>query len=277
MADPSQKGKSRKRPAAKSRVGELTLLELVHPEKWTRKQRKFVKEGLESLRRIKRLMAAFDRWNVSEDEADARAAVKRLEKFWERWSPEQCEWFLRTAENIAIAETTKKAWNPKANRIQYESLGKSAIRAAQLAKQLGALFPPPWKDERAAIGDLVIQLVGYVRGALEATIPTEKAVEIRLASKNIRRIRRSITKKTGHTHWELLLDLARLASRGENELDISERTIRRYLKNRSVSKTPADVYWKSNWELIRTVSRLVPARPSKAFEKAAKLYLKSLS
>jgi len=218
MANPPQKGEPRKRTAANNRVGGVPLRVLAHPEKWTRIQRKYFKEGWESLRREKRLMAAFDRWNVSEDEADARAVVERLEKFWQRWSPEQVEWYLRAAESIAIAQKTKKAWNPEANRIQYESLAKSAIGAARLAKELGTLFPPPWEDERAAIGDLVIQLVGYVRGALEATIPIEKAVAIRLASMNIRRIKRSITKKTGQTHWELLRDLACLASGGRERV-----------------------------------------------------------
>jgi hypothetical protein len=65
-------------------------------------------------------------------------------------------WLLETAERIAAAEKAKAAWNPKAKASQDLRLYKIVTAAARLIREIGAIFPPPWTEERARLGAFVV-------------------------------------------------------------------------------------------------------------------------
>jgi ribosomal protein L35 len=81
--------------------------------------------------------------------------IQRLEKVLPRLTRRDKDLFFRAAESIAEAEQAKAHWNPKTGRSQHRRLSKSAIAAARLAEEIGAMMPPPWTGERAPISDLV--------------------------------------------------------------------------------------------------------------------------
>jgi hypothetical protein len=91
------------------------------------------------------------------------------------------------------------------------------------------------------------------------------------AGEMVRRTSERLLKRTGRRHWDLIRDLVWLASGDQADLD--ERSVRRYLEERSGAKSPAAAYWRRNWPLLREVARLAPEKKRDLFEAAAKRYL----
>jgi hypothetical protein len=196
---------------------------------------------------------------------------KRLDKIWPRLSADDRELYLRTAESIAEAEKAKSAWNPKAVRDRYTRLSKNAVTAAKLANEIGAMFPSPWTGERAPMGDLIQGLAAFVAGSLHATYPTDTTKAVFTARALTRMTKREVSKKARGMHWELICDLAWLAS--QQKVLPNERTVRRYLDERRGVKDPAAVCWSRNWDLIRSACRLAPEARAEPFEKLLRRYL----
>ena len=214
-----------------------------------------------------------DKWGVEWSDPQFKDIAKRLYGIWPRLSAEDRELYLRTAESIAEAEKAKSAWNPKAMRDQYTRLSKTAVAAARLANELGAMFPPPWTGERAPMGDLMQGLASFVAGSLHATFPKDRDTAVHTARFLLQTTRRSVSRKGRGMHWELIRDLAWLASQKKARPD--ERTVRRYLDEGRHVKTPAQARWEGNWDLIRNAFRLAPNGPREPFEKLVKRYLKT--
>lgn len=124
------------------------------------------------------------KWGVEWIDPHFKDIAKRLYRIWPPLSAADRELYFRTAESIAEAEKAKNAWNPKAARDRYTRLSKSAVAAAKLANEIGAMFPSPWTDERAPIGDLIQGLASFVAGSLKATfsLDRDKAIHIPPAS-----------------------------------------------------------------------------------------------
>ena len=217
----------------------------------------------------------FLRWGIRKEDLNARAVKTLLERTWRGWAPARKRLFLLAAERIAEAEKVKLAWNPKVNSTHHKRLSKAAIAAAQLAQEIATFFPPPWEGSRKPIGDLVTQLAAFISGTLAATAPLDKQVSFLVARELIRGLKEETPRATGRIHWELIKDLAWHAS--GKQLTCSERTVRRYLEEPPLSKSPGHTYWERNWEVIRSVSRLAPHRQPGAFKDAAKDYLKTPS
>ena len=215
----------------------------------------------------------FVRWSIPRTDLDAREVKVRLERTWHGWTAARKGLFLLAAESIVTAERAKFAWNP--NSTQHRQLSKAAIAAAQLAQEIAIFFPPPWEGSRKPIGDLVTQLAAFITGTLRATISSDKRVSALVAREIIQGLKRETPRATGRIHWELIRDLAWLAS--GKRVACSERTIRRYLEEPRLSKSPRHTYWERYWNSIRSVSRLAPDRQPGAFKDAAKDYLKTPS
>ena len=75
----------------------------------------------------------------------------------------------------------------------------------------------------------------------------------------------------GGMHWELIRDLAWLAS--QKKIRPDERTVRRYLDEGRDMKDPARICWERNWELIQNACRMAPTVPLKPFEQLVRPYL----
>ncbi len=217
------------------------------------------------------------KWGIYRYEPETLRVGKRLERFWQRLSPEQQWLLLRTAKCVAEAEQSKNDWNPKSNRHRYERLAHDAVAAAKLAENLGNWFPPPWDDEHAAIGAFIGQLVSFVDSALAATSGLNKNVSALVAHRMLRRLNRSIARKVEGMPWQLIRSLAWLAS-GKKLLgsENSERTVRRLFERPpNLSKSPAADCWSRNWDLVQRVARLVPGRQSDQFENLLEHSLKT--
>ncbi len=174
--------------------------------------------------------------------------LTRLHRIWPRLSAGDRELYLRTADRIAEAEIAKITWNPKAGAKRYVKLAKSALSAARLVRELSLIFPPPWAEEEAVIGDLVFELASFISGTVAATLPWDRDRAVDSATDLLRTAKKRIVRKAGRMHWELIRDLVWLASRKKIAPD--ERTVRRYLAEQKRAKTPANACWKGNWELI---------------------------
>jgi hypothetical protein len=211
------------------------------------------------------------KWGIEWDDPHFQAIAKRLDRIWPRLSADDRDLYLRTAESIAEAEKAKNAWNPKAVRGRYARLSKNAVAAAKLANEIGAMFPPPWTGERAPIGDLMQGLAAFVSGSLDATYPADTTIAVYTARAFIRMTKRRLSRKAGGMHWELIRDLAWLAS--QKKVEPNERTVRRYLDEGRMVKNPAEECWKRNWDLIRNACGLAPEGASEPFKELMKRYL----
>src|ERR1700684_651424 len=124
------------------------------------------------------------------------------------------------------------------------------------------MFPAPSEVERAQISDIVAGLVAFLYGVVVASTGVTATVPVRVTGRTRRSLKQRLSRKVGgRTHWELIADLAWLAS-GRQGNPCSERTVRRYLEGQHRSRrSPAFFYWPSNWELFdrRTPSLRVQA------------------
>ena len=164
-------------------------------------------------------------WGVPRDDPNVNAIRVRLGKVWRRLSGLDRSWLLAAASAIADAEAAKAAWKLKSDAARHRQLLRLAKHAAELMKEIRLVFPPPWVGEDRA---LLLKLLGLVEGAFRATLPVEKQKAVLVAAETARRAKRMLA-RTGYTHFELLADLAWLAS-GMRGDPISERSIRRYLE-----------------------------------------------
>ena len=197
----------------------------------------------------------FDRWELPADDLQAKDAAPRLKTIWGKWSHQRKEELLLAVEGIARAEADKHAWNPRVQRERYEHLAKSAVSAARLAEDIATLFPPPWRRDQREIGTLVHKLDEFINAAYIATTFPARRRSASRARNLVQRVKPATTTKTRRMPpWELVRDLVWLASEGK--VQPSERTIRRYLDEERRAKSPATLYWRRNWDLLRRVSRL---------------------
>jgi hypothetical protein len=166
-------------------------------------------------------------WGVPRKHPDVNAIRVRLGKVWRRLSNLDRSYLLGAANAIAEAEAAKAAWNPKADEARHRQLLGLAKRTAELAKEIRLTFPPPWVGEDR---ELLVRLCGLAAGTFRATMPVEKRTSAYVAAEILRRAKRRLVAQTGYAHFELLADLAWLAS--GMRYQISERSIRRYLEIR---------------------------------------------
>ena len=260
MISGERKGRSRHKPRHSGRLFPLSSL------------------GILSLADLPKLsedpISVLMQWGIYE--SDLKTLMKRLDKIWQRLSLEQRWLLIRTAESVAAAEMAKHSWNLKEQGDRYKRLAHNAVDAAKLAEELSICFPPPWDNEHGSIGLLVAQLNSFVSSALHATF-ADKYVSARVASMMLRRFKRSVAKQIEGMPWQLIRGLAWLAS-GKKRLcgKNSEKTLRRYFESPSPRpRSPADAYWRSNWNLIVRLARIAPKSQGDALEKVFERYLKS--
>ena len=210
----------------------------------------------------------FERWSLERNDFDAKAVAKRLDTAWRGWSPRQKQLLLRAAERIADAERAKEDWNPKATHSAQIKLEKMALQAVHLAEELIGAFPPPWEGSRKAIGELVACLAAFAGGVIDASYPWSEKLLVRIASGVLRVLKAD----SRQMHWELLRDLAWLAS--ARRRSPSERTVRRYLKRPPHFKIPGRAHLQErDWEMIRKICQFHARGKSELFENAARDYL----
>ena len=163
-------------------------------------------------------------WGVPRDDPEVNAIRVRLSKVWRRLSDLDRGWLLGAASAIAEAEAAKAAWNPKADAARHRKLRRLASHAAELMKEIRLVFPPPWVGKDRA---LLVKLLGLAEGTFRATMPVEKQEAVLVAGEIARRAKRRLA-RTGYAHFELLADLAWLAS--GRRYPITEHAVRRYLE-----------------------------------------------
>ena len=195
-----------------------------------------------------------EKWGVRPDDPGADAVRGRLARI--QLSVGDQFWFLETAERIAEAEKAKAAWNPKAKAAQYLDLCKIVTAAARLSKEISEVFPPPWTEERARMGLLVAELAAFIEGTLAATMVVNKNAAVSLASATVRTMKEH-RKPKSRVYWELLQDLIWLAS-AKTAGRMSERSVRRYVEDQRMSRSPGRDYWRRNFKLIQEAVRLNP-------------------
>ena len=210
----------------------------------------------------------FHRWRLGRNDPDARVTAQHLAKTWARWPTEKRELLLRVAEWIAKVEKAKAAWNPKTQREAYKRVARAAVAAARLAEELCAMFPPPWKGDRACIGVTVAELASFMKAGHRATSVPNRYVAALVTADLIDEHRGSLT---GRAHWELLRDLAWLAS--GKRLLVSERTIRRYLERRH-SRSLAAREWAAAWPLVRRIAPLASGPSTRELRAAVTSFLR---
>jgi hypothetical protein len=212
------------------------------------------------------------RWGA---DLQAKSILVRWRKLSLRLSPEYRELYLKTAESIAAAEEAKKASKSGIDRRRFARLAKTALAAAKLAKDLSAMFPPPWKDERAAIGALIEGLSSFVEASLHASFLDHLDKATGRAGDLLRTTRAKVSRKTERgVDWGLLSDLAWLASNKTIDRP-DERTVRRYLDSRHEAKNPSEAYWKrADWKLIQNSLRIALGGKRELLEASVKSYLR---
>lgn len=211
------------------------------------------------------------RWSLQARDREARPITLRLAKAWDHWTTSQRGLLLSTAEAIAKAELAKRAWNPKGSRIRHKQLCKVGVTAAQLANEIGTLFPPPWSEEYKAVQDLVARLGGFAVDILEVTAIADQDMAWGFAALMLQELKDATPRHHGRASWVLLRDLIWLAS--GKRITCSERTIRRYLTKRKRSPTPADAVWRRHFSHVRNASLLTPGRERHSVVPIAKKYL----
>ena len=194
------------------------------------------------------------KWGVPPDDLTGDTVKRRMTKI--QLSVGDQLWLLETAERIAAAEKAKAAWNPKAKASQDLRLYKIVTAAARLIKEIGAMFPPPWTEERARLGAFVAEMAAFLEGTLAATMVVQKNEVVSMASAMVRTMKQHRMPKSG-VYWELLQDLVWLAS-AQKAGRISERSVRRYLEKQRMSGSAARAYWKRHFKLIQEAVRLTP-------------------
>ena len=213
------------------------------------------------------------RWGLDENDLHVKEIETRLNRAWRGWPSNQRERLLLTAEDVALAEQLKQAWNPNENRERYTRISESAIASTQLAEKLALIFPPPWDGERARVGHLINELSNFAGGAFYATVRPDVHEAIMDAKVRLIVARSNASDSSNlPPPWELIRDLVWLVSK--KLVQPSERTIRRYLdEDAKPFNTPAFQFWRRNWGLIKRVVHGFSRARAGDFERAAKAYL----
>jgi len=172
-----------------------------------------------------------------------------------RLSPQDQFLLLATADSIAEAERVKATWTSKSKRTQCANLGRVAVAAARLSKEISEAFPPPWTDDLVQIGVLLAKLGAFIEGVFTATMQVrELAVTSARAWVRIMKQNRPANRRV---YWELIQNLTWLAS-GKRGAPISERTVRRYSQPSTSPRSPLRRYWQRNIRLIIETLQLCP-------------------
>lgn len=266
MVPSEDTGSLRHNSRHKKRRESLTLADLFSPKTLSRLE--------SSAQDIDILLKKFREWHIDPGDPRTNAVLNRLEKIWPSLAKQDRIALLETGESIAEAEKAKRVWKLRATRQEYVNVAKCIIAAAQLEKQIRALFPPPWDGVRACIAELSRELAAFIEGSLLAVVPNEKDLRLSTARTRVRSTKQRLSKKTGRFRWELVGEIAWLASRGE--VDPDERTVRRYLEEQQTHTTPGGTHFRRNWSLLRDFVSIPPSKKSRDFEVAAKSYLNSL-
>lgn len=205
----------------------------------------------------------FSRWDIPDDDLNAKAISKELERTWQNWSPYARHLLLTAAEHIAHAERAKEqAQNFRRDagaKRRLTRLAVEGLQAARLAKMIATRCPPPWSDEQSAIRQMVTQLVDFVSCSLRETMIIDDHVATQLAGMMLDEL---ALPANGSPSRDLIARLSWLAS-GQKGEPLNESSIRRYAI-RARPRAAAARYWSRSWKLIVEVSRLVPSasRPS---------------
>lgn len=200
---------------------------------------------------------AFRKWGVPADDLEARHVATHLAKAWKGWSWEQRFLLIQAAECVAKAEKLKLKRSKTQRTPRRKRLARCAVDASKLATSIATLFPPPWENRPAAIGDIVARLVSFSVAAFRTTAGNDQALAAMVARSALERLRKALPEKNRRTLWEYIRDLAQLASRRE----FSERTIRRYLDERyDFPQNPTKKTWDQNLKLLVAAARLAPRK-----------------
>ena len=159
---------------------------------------------------------------------------------------------LATIHRIVQAENAKDAWktrDPETTQ-RYEDLARSAVRAAELAKQIATRFPPPWDENTRS---LLMPLVEWAVCGLKETSTVDRDFAIKLAAAMIAQLREDLRAAGKRMPFELIAEFATLAAGRDTVFD--ESTIRRY---GDVTLTlPAANYWREHFDVMIEIGRLV--------------------
>ena len=207
--------------------------------------------------------------HVDPDDAQAKPVVATVHRMWAKW-PNEFRWrLLGVIDRIVQAENAKDTWktrDPDTNQ-RYEELAKSAVRAAELAKDIATRFPPPWDEDTRS---LLMPLVEWAACGLTATSMVDRDFAIALAADAIAHLREDLKAVGKRMSYEVIAELATLAC--GRETVFNESTIRRYGE---VTQTlPAGNYWREHFDVMIDIGRLVPgAARSERFRKLMHAFL----
>ncbi|RPH52967.1 MAG: hypothetical protein EHM84_04585 [Lysobacterales bacterium] len=191
--------------------------------------------------------------HVDRDDAQAQHVVKRVNQKWATW-PNDLRWRLLGAiDRIVQAENAKDTWKTRDSETtrRYEDLARSAVRAAEFAKDLATRFPPPWDENTRS---LLMPVVEWAVSGLKETSTVDRDFAIKIAAHTIAQLRDDLKAAGKRMPFALIGELATLAC--GRETVFSESTIRRYGE---VTRTlPAANYWREHFDVMMEIGRLVP-------------------
>ena len=164
-------------------------------------------------------------WGVPREHPNVKSIRDRLEKVFRRLSFFDQRDLLEAAESIALAEDAKASWNPKTDGERQLELRGLAYRTMNLRNEIQVVLPAPLRREHS---ELLEKLGDFSADILFEMKPVAIANSQCEAASMVRRAKRRLVERTGFAHFELLADLAWLAS--GMRYQISERSVRRYQK-----------------------------------------------
>jgi len=197
------------------------------------------------------LTEVFQSWGVNKKNLQVREICGHLERAWASWPAPRRMHLVEAAAAVMRAERSKRRWVSVVQVERHQQLALAAIDGAQLALTLSKLFPRPWHGDE--VERLVATLVAFLSAAVDETAVPEHEMAVGVARARLKALRRHTS---GRPHWELVADLAWLASGLQHK--VSERTVRRYL-TASIRRSPAGKVWAPNFRLMGRAARLVPA------------------
>jgi hypothetical protein len=208
--------------------------------------------------------------HVDADDAHAKHVIAKVNRTWATWSGDLRWQLLATINRIVQAENAKDYWktrDPDTTQ-RYHDLARSAVSAAELAKQIATWFPPLWDENTRA---LLMPLVEWAVGGLKETSSVDRDFAIKLAADSIAQLREALEAAGKRMPFDLIAQLATLAA--GRAPDLHESTIRRY--GRDVSLTlPTANYWRQHFDVMIEIGRLVPgAEQSERFRELMHAFL----